>query len=144
MATVRFHELVPVSWLINRSLLKQMVLELFRRENKKIHELHIVFCDDDFLLSINQEFLQHNDLTDIITFELSDTNVTDGEIYISVPRVVENAVLNRVHRTEELQRVLFHGCLHLCGYKDKLKKDIKAMRVKEAEYLKRYQTRRST
>ncbi len=121
-----------------------MVLELFRRENKKIHELHIVFCDDDFLLSINQEFLQHNDLTDIITFELSDTNVTDGEIYISVPRVVENAVLNRVHRTEELQRVLFHGCLHLCGYKDKLKKDIKAMRVKEAEYLKRYQTRRST
>ncbi len=144
MATVRFHELVPVPWLINRSLLKQMVLELFRSENKKIHELHIVFCDDDFLLSINQEFLQHNDLTDIITFELSDTNVTDGEIYISVPRVVENAVLNRVHRTEELQRVLFHGCLHLCGYKDKLKKDIKAMRVKEAEYLKRYQTRRST
>ncbi len=144
MATVRLYELVPVPWLMNRRLLKGLVLELFKREKKAIQDLNIIFCDDDFLLSINQEFLQHNDFTDIITFDLSETDEVKGEIYISIPRILENAKKLKVNKTSELHRVIFHGCLHLCGYKDKLKKDRELMRKKEEEYLNRYFSRSST
>ena len=144
MATVRLYELVPVPWLVNRRELKLMVLELFKREGKIIQDLNIIFCDDDFLLSINQEFLQHNDFTDIITFDLSETDEAKGEIYISIPRILENALKLKVNRANELHRVIFHGCLHLCGDKDKLKKDQELMREKEEEYLNRYFSRSST
>ena len=144
MATVRLYELVPVPWLVNRKALKAMVLELFKREKQKIQDLNIIFCDDEFLLGINQEFLQHNDYTDIITFDLSDTEEARGEIYISIPRILENAGKNEVSKANELHRVIFHGCLHLCGYKDKLKNEQELMRKKEEEYLKRYFSRSST
>lgn len=144
MATVRLYELVPVPWLINRKRLKTMVLEIFRLESQEIQDLNIILCDDKFLLGINREFLQHDDFTDIITFDLSDTVEVKGEIYISVPRVLDNAILHNVSRTEELHRVIFHGCLHLCGYKDKLKNDTSMMRQKEEEYLKHYASRSST
>jgi probable rRNA maturation factor len=144
MATVRLFELTPVPWLIQRRDLKSAVLELFDMEKQPIQDLNIIFCDDEFLLSINKEFLQHDDFTDIITFDLSETQEVKGEIYISIPRILENAILQKVPRTEELQRVIFHGCLHLCGYKDKLKNDQSLMRKKEEEYLKRYSSRSST
>ena len=144
MATVRLYELTPVPWLVNRKDLKSAVLELFDIEQQPIHDLNIIFCDDEFLLSINKEFLQHDDFTDIITFDLSETHEVKGEIYISIPRILENASLQNVLKTEELQRVIFHGCLHLCGYKDKLKNDLSLMRKKEEEYLKRYSSRSST
>jgi len=144
MATVRLYELTPVPWLVNRKDLKSAVLELFDIEQQSIHDLNIIFCDDEFLLTINKEFLQHDDFTDIITFDLSETEEVKGEIYISIPRILENAVWQNVHKTEELQRVIFHGCLHLCGYKDKLKNDLSLMRKKEEEYLKRYSSRSST
>jgi probable rRNA maturation factor len=144
MATVRLYELTPVPWLTNRKDLKSAVLELFDIERQAIQDLNIIFCDDEFLLSINKEFLQHDDFTDIITFDLSETEEVKGEIYISVPRILENAIIHRVSRTEEMQRVIFHGCLHLCGYKDKLKDDQSLMRKKEEEYLKRYSSRSST
>jgi probable rRNA maturation factor len=144
MATVRLYELTPVPWLVNRKDLKSAVLELFDIEKQPIHDLNIIFCDDEFLLSINKEFLQHDDFTDIITFDLSETQEVKGEIYISIPRILENAISQNVPKTEELQRVIFHGCLHLCGYKDKLKNDLSLMRKKEEEYLKRYSSRSST
>ena len=144
MATVRFYELTPVPWLVNRRDLKAMMLDLFDIERQPIHDLNVIFCDDEFLLSINKEFLQHDEFTDIITFDLSETAEVKGEIYISIPRIMENASLNNVKRSEELNRVIFHGCLHLCGYKDKLKNDQSLMRKKEEEYLKLYSSRSST
>jgi probable rRNA maturation factor len=144
MATIRFYELTPVPWLVNRRDLKAMLLELFEIERQPVQDLNVIFCDDDFLLSINKEFLQHDEFTDIITFDLSETTEVRGEIYISIPRILENASLNNVKKHEELNRVIFHGCLHLCGYKDKLKNDRSLMRKKEDEYLKLYSSRSST
>jgi len=141
---VKIYELVTVPWLVNRRELKAMILELFKLEKKSISDLNVIFCDDAFLLTINQEFLQHDDYTDIITFELSESDETNGEIYISIPRIIENAVNHEVSKVEELHRVIFHGCLHLCGYNDKLKNEKDTMRKKEEEYLKRYSSRSST
>jgi probable rRNA maturation factor len=144
MAAVRLYELVPVPWLVKRRVLKSMLLDLFKKEKRNLHDLNIIFCDDDFLLGINREFLQHNDFTDIITFDLSDSEEIKGEIYISIPRVIENATNLQLDKLSEIHRVIFHGCLHLCGYNDKLKKDKDLMRKKEEEYLKGYASRSST
>ncbi len=136
---VQFSEHEVKVGLKNRTRLKGFVEELFEREEQGLHNLQYVFCTDEYLLQINQEFLQHDTYTDIVTFELSDDpEVTEGEIYISIDRVKENAALFGVTINYELHRVIFHGALHLCGYKDKTKKEEQLMREKEDEYLKRY------
>lgn len=123
----------------DRTRLKGFIRELFEREEQGLTHLQYVFCTDEYLLQINQEFLKHNTYTDIVTFELSSNpEVTEGEIYISIDRVKENAERYEVTENYELHRVMFHGALHLCGYKDKTKKDIELMRQKEGEYLKLY------
>lgn len=123
----------------NKTRLKQFLVELFEREGQELEDLQYVFCSDEYLLSINQQFLQHDTYTDIVTFELSPTpEVTMGEIYISVDRVIENAEKFGVPFEQELHRVIFHGALHLCGFKDKTKKDEQKMRDKENEYLYLY------
>ena len=100
--------------------------------------LDYIFCSDEYLLEINQKFLQHDDLTDIITFNLAETKgEVVGEIYISVERVRDNALLFNVDFEEELRRVVFHGALHLCGYNDKTRKEQQEMRKKEDFYLRR-------
>jgi rRNA maturation RNase YbeY len=114
----------------NKNKLKQFISELFEREGQELEDLQYVFCSDEYLLTINQQFLQHDTYTDIVTFELSPTpEVTVGEIYISVDRVTENAEKFKVPFDQELHRVIFHGALHLCGFKDKSKKDEEKMRV---------------
>jgi len=100
--------------------------------------LDLIFCSDAYLLQINQDFLGHSDLTDIITFDLSDQHQSAAEIYISVDRVRDNAKTFGVSVENELHRVIFHGVLHLCGYKDKKPGDIKVIRAKEDEYLQKY------
>lgn len=100
--------------------------------------LDYIFCSDAYLLKINQQYLRHNDYTDIITFELSATSQTEGEIYISVDRVKDNAMKFETTFSHELHRVIFHGALHLCGYKDKKKQEVLLIRKKEDEYLKLY------
>ncbi len=126
----------------NRNRLKEFIIHLFNTENRKKEPgtFQYVFCDDAFLLNINGEFLNHHYNTDIITFDLSEpgSDITDGEIYISVDTVRENAVQYQVPFAEELLRVIFHGILHLCGYKDKTKKDTALMRQKEDEYLNKW------
>jgi rRNA maturation RNase YbeY len=123
----------------HRTRLKQFITELFEREEQGLTNLQYVFCTDDYLLQINEEFLKHDTYTDIVTFELSDDpDVTEGEIYISIDRVKENAEKYEVTENYELHRVIFHGALHLCGYKDKSKKDEVLMRQKEDEYLQLY------
>lgn len=123
----------------DRTRLKGFIQELFKREEQGLSNLQYVFCTDEYLLQINKEFLNHDTYTDIVTFELSpDPEVTEGEIYISIDRVKENADQYEVTENYELHRVMFHGALHLCGYKDKTKKEVELMRQKEDEYLKLY------
>lgn len=116
--------------------IKTHIAQLFTKEKKKLEEIRYIFCSDDYLLQINRDFLQHDYYTDIITFDLSeDTVSTTAEVYISIDRVKDNAVTQGTSFEQEMLRVLFHGALHLCGYKDKSKVQIADMRKKEEEYL---------
>lgn len=124
-----------------RILLKQFLKDINATEGNKIAEIMFVFCSDDYLLRINKEFLNHDYLTDIITFEFKkgiEQKFLTGEIYISVERVAYNAVKFAVEFEEELHRVIFHGVLHLLGYKDKTTIDKTKMRKRENHYLKKY------
>ncbi|HJV19934.1 MAG TPA: rRNA maturation RNase YbeY [Sediminibacterium sp.] len=117
-------------------LLRSFIESIFKKEKKQLAGLRYVFCSDDMLLDINRNFLQHDYYTDIITFGLSEKGQPiEGEIYISIDRVKDNAQMLGINYKEEMLRVLFHGALHLCGYKDKTKSEIITMRAKEDRYL---------
>jgi len=117
---------------------KAWLNEVARQEGKRILELTYVFCSDDYLLQINQEYLNHDTLTDIVTFDNSeDPNKIEGDIFISIDRVKENGDALGTKETE-LGRVMVHGLLHLLGYKDKKKKDKGLMTEKEDFYIKQY------
>jgi probable rRNA maturation factor len=123
----------------NRTALKKSIEELFRKEGNRLASLSYIFCSDEYLLRINKSYLKHNYYTDIITFDMSESpGETTGEIYISTDRVRENAANLDVSIKEELHRVIFHGALHLCGYKDTTVKDAKTMRRAEDKYLAAY------
>ena len=107
-------------------------------ENKKEGDINYIFCDDDYLHKINVEYLSHDDLTDIISFDYSVGNELHGDIFISVERVKENAVEFNVSFDEELLRVMAHGVLHYAGYKDKNDEEGKAMRMKEDEKIEMF------
>lgn len=100
-------------------------------EGFRVGELNYIFCDDAYLLELNLKYLSHDTLTDIITFDYVEGRVLRGDIYISVERVRENAEIFGVDFPQELLRVLAHGVLHLCGYKDKSDEEAKVMREKE-------------
>ena len=119
--------------------MKDFLSTLIGREGKKLLVLNFIFCSDDYLLQVNQTYLKHDFYTDILTFDLSDTpgNV-QAEIYISADRVRDNAKKHNQTYRRELHRVIFHGCLHLCGYTDKAPQQKSRMRQKEEEYLKLY------
>ena len=125
--------------LTERAKLKRFIQSIFKKEKTLAASLTYIFCSDPYLLEINKQFLQHDYYTDIITFDLSSTKgLIVGEVYISIDRVRDNA--NQLDDTikNELHRVIFHGALHLCGYKDKKLSDEKAMRAAEEKYLKLY------
>lgn len=115
-------------------------LDRIARENKyTVAELQYTFCSDDQLLEINQKYLNHDYYTDIITFDLSEEKgQIEGDIYISLDRVKDNARVNQTKSQDELLRVMVHGLLHLIGYRDKTPKQIKEMRQKEGEALDLY------
>lgn len=102
-------------------------------ENKKEGDINYIFCDDEYLHKINVEYLQHDNLTDIISFDYSVGNELHGDIFVSIERVEDNAKDFNVSFEDELKRVLVHGVLHYCGYKDKSEKDEVLMRQKEDE-----------
>lgn len=105
-------------------------------ELRTTSELNFVFCSDAYMLTINKQYLNHDTYTDIITFGNSEQHhVLNGDIFISIDRVRENATKFRVSETEELHRVIIHGILHLCGYRDKNADDVELMREKEDFYL---------
>ena len=136
---VTFHEQTPVT-LKERKRLKLFLSDMFIKESYQSDKLDIIFCSDDFLKSINIKFLKHDYYTDIITFDLSaaGSNAVSGEIYISIDRVKENAVTHKEPYNREIHRVILHGVLHLCGYKDKKPSEQKGMRDKENNYLSKY------
>jgi probable rRNA maturation factor len=132
---VRFHILQSFHFSAKKKL-KEAVMFLMDEEKKIFASLDYIFCSDEYLLEINQTYLKHDDLTDIITFDLSDPNgPLTGEIYISVERVKDNAHIFNSTFQDELARVIFHGALHLCGYGDKSRKEQQVMREKEDYYL---------
>jgi rRNA maturation RNase YbeY len=122
-----------------RTKLKSFINKQCLKEGIRIKTLHYVFCSDDFVLDINKRYLNHNFYTDIISFDLSEQRGhLIGDVYISIDRVKENAKTGGNRYTHELLRVIFHGALHFCGYKDKKPAEMKTMRSMEDKWLKAY------
>ena len=121
-----------------RMKLKVFLNKLLAKEGRKLEAVRYIFCSDRYLLAINKKFLSHNFYTDIITFDLTDSFSSEAEIYISVERVKSNAGEYNATFIEELHRVIFHGALHLCGYKDKTRQEKTKMREREDYILKNY------
>ncbi len=111
---------------------------IFNNEKRSLQILDYMFCSDEYLLNIRQTHLQHDYYTDIITFELSETEQTQAEVYISLDRIADNAKLLNQSLHKETLRVIFHGALHLCGYKDKAPEEEQLMRQKEEFYINLY------
>ncbi len=119
-----------------KSLIRNWIRETIINEGYKLRELNFIFCTDEYLLSINQQYLQHDTFTDIITFDNSDKKTDiSGDIFISLDRVRENALNFKVNEKDELHRVMIHGTLHLLGYPDKGKAAKAVMTEKENYYL---------
>jgi rRNA maturation RNase YbeY len=136
---VRFHFPYTGFSLTERRRLKLFLTALFRKEGQSFITMEYIFCSDKALLEINRAHLQHDYYTDIITFNLAEPGEpVAGEIYISIDRVRDNAQDFDQSFRRELHRVIFHGALHLCGYKDKKPKDVRLMRSMEDAYLERY------
>jgi rRNA maturation RNase YbeY len=139
MQKIQFHFLDRKPALKERNKLKIFIEDLFKMEKKGLESLYYIFCSDEHLLKVNVEFLNHDFYTDVITFEFASAGSdTQGEVYISVDRIKDNAKELGVSFKEELHRVIFHGALHLCGYKDKTKKEETLMREAENKYLQLY------
>ena len=124
--------------LSNTEDLNLWINSVIKEEGTIIGELVYVFCNDEYLLKKNIQFLNHNTLTDVITFDYSEKKIISGDILISTERVVENAKIFNVNYLTELHRVMVHGLLHLLGYKDKIEKDANTMREKENYYLNKF------
>ncbi|MFY1048147.1 rRNA maturation RNase YbeY [Chryseobacterium sp. GP-SGM7] len=117
---------------------KKWLEEIILSERKKLGEINYIFCNDDYLLKVNQDYLQHDYYTDIITFDYVKGKTISGEIFVSLQRISDNASTLSKDYEEELRRVLAHGVLHLSGYKDKTEEEEKLMRSKEDFYLAKY------
>lgn len=129
----------------HRTKVKAFIMQLFKEEHIALERLDYVFCTDSYLLELNRTHLNHDTYTDIITFPLSAPNdPVISDIYISIDRVKENAATLNNPFAKELYRVIFHGALHLCGFKDKTKKEKQLMREKEEFYLGSYFVPRET
>ncbi len=137
--TISFNKADKNLTLGNRVALRTFIEKQFKKQGKEIQSLQYVFCSDQYLLNINKTFLNHDYYTDIISFDLSETKaVLIGEVYISVDRVKDNTITHQTAFTEEILRVIFHGALHFCGFKDKKPADAKEMRAQENKWLKSY------
>ena len=121
--------------------LKNCLKEIILSEKRITGDISIVLTTDEYVLKVNQDFLQHDYYTDIITFDYCEGNMVSGDLIISLDRVMENSQIQLTSIKEELFRVVYHGVLHLCGYGDKTEKEIIEMRAKEAFYLNLFVSR---
>jgi len=124
--------------LSNEEQFSNWISRVIASEEKREGEISYIFCDDDYLLNLNEQYLNHDTLTDIISFDYSMGNEIHGDIFISTERVKDNANDFKVFFEEELKRVMVHGVLHYCGYKDKTEEDEALMRSKEDEKIKMF------
>ncbi len=132
---ITFHiENIPFK-LANRQKLKAWIKQVATEEGKTLGDINYIFCGDDYLLSVNKTYLNHDYFTDVITFDYSEQSVISGDVFISVDTVRANAQEYSVSFENELYRVMVHGVLHLCGYKDASKSESLIMRKKEDLYL---------
>jgi probable rRNA maturation factor len=122
----------------NESQYEEWISRIIESEGFDEGEINYIFCDDEYLHKINVEYLDHDTLTDIISFDYTVGNLIQGDIFVSIERVRENADDFKVSFDEELRRVLSHGVLHYCGYKDKSEKDEALMRAKEEEKMQMF------
>lgn len=127
----------------NEELFSQWIERVVLSEGKSLGEVSYIFCDDNYLLEINEEYLQHDTLTDIISFDYTEGDVISGDVFISIDRVQDNADDFNIEFIEELKRVMIHGILHYCGYKDKSESDELIMRSKEDEKIKMFHVKQS-
>ena len=138
MGTITFNNHGVSFILKDKLLLKSFLASIFTQEGKEFESVTYIFCTDEFLLKLNQQYLNHDTLTDILTFMLSDSSLPIiSEIYISIERVKENAGMLKMNFLEEFHRVMIHGILHLCGYNDHSSSEKIEIRKKEDFYLSR-------
>ena len=140
-----FHDLNAKSNLSYKQALKKFLAAIFIEEYKKVNRVDIIFCSDEYLLILNQQFLKHNYYTDTLSFILSEKNAPiTGEIYVSISRIKSNAKQLKIPYQIELRRVIIHGCLHLCGYLDSPKNLKNKMQAIQEKYLDRWIVSRET
>jgi len=146
LATILFNNNGISPLIKEKRKLKSFLISIFEIEGVSPDKISYIFCKDDYLLQLNQKFLKHNTYTDVITFTLSEGNAPlIAEIYISIPRVKENAIQLKEEYYNELSRVMIHGILHLCGYSDHTLKEKLEIRKKENFYLTElFHVKRST
>jgi rRNA maturation RNase YbeY len=131
-------EFINLKLNLKRNLIKSFIKEIIKHEGYKLGDISFVFCSDNYLLSINQSYLNHDYYTDIITFDYCEKNILSGDLFISVDRLKDNANINSNTFINELYRVVFHGVLHLCSYNDNTKEEALLMREKEDFYLNQF------
>ena len=119
--------------LVGENVFKKWIIEIIESESKQYGDINFIFCDDEYLHSINLKYLDHDTLTDIISFDYTEGDTISGDIFISIERVKENAEEVSTRFSDELKRVMSHGVLHFCGYKDKTERESDLMRRKEEE-----------
>ena len=127
----------------DETIYSDWISKVISSENRDEGEINYIFCDDDYLIGLNQQYLDHDTLTDVISFDYSEGNELHGDVFISIERVRDNATDFNVAFEEELKRVLVHGILHYCGYKDKSEEDEKLMRQKEEEKMKMFHVKQN-
>jgi probable rRNA maturation factor len=142
---IQFNYLVEPFYFPERNKTKSFIINLIKKEGGSVDQINYIFCSDAFLLQINQRYLKHDTYTDILTFPFSaPSEPILADIYISIDRVRENAKSYHTAFKKELHRVIFHGALHLCGYKDKTSEQARQMRAREEFYLKSFFVPRGT
>ena len=137
---ISFNALEDINCPLDFDALGEWLSSVIKDQNRVLSFVNVVFCSDDYLLKMNQDFLNHDYLTDVITFDYSEESVS-SDVFISVDRVIENAKLFGVDFSHELMRVMVHGVLHLCGFKDKSVEEEQLMRSMEDHYLNLFVSR---
>jgi len=122
----------------NKNKIRLWIVEAIKNEGKKTGDITYIFCSDEYLLGMNQQYLHHDDFTDVITFDYTEKDRVSGDIFISVERILDNSTQLKTDIDDELHRVMIHGVMHLCGYKDKKLEERANMTKKENQYLGLY------
>jgi rRNA maturation RNase YbeY len=141
MKTIQFFTEQTKFTIKNKTLIREWLTKIIRKQKKTVGEINIIFCSDDYLLKLNEQYLGHDTFTDIITFDFVEEKTISGDIFISVDQMKENAKLFHVEQSTEMRRLIVHGVLHLLGYKDEKPKDKKIMTTQEEAALECWKKR---